>query len=437
MIGIRIALALSGLSAMAGSYIADIGWLRGEADFSIGQIIQNISPADALPGAVVASQSRRDPNYYFHWVRDAGLVMEAVLARHQNSSDAQERAVLTRKFHEYLQFSERLQNVPAISGLGEPKFNVDGTAYNEPWGRPQNDGPALRALSLIHWADSLLAEGKIDFVGERLYNPSPRSVIKRDLEFVSHHWREASFDLWEEVKGDHFYTRMVQRRALVDGARLAERLGDSGAARWYLSQAREIERDLANFWDPRRGYIIATRNRVEGVDYKHSELDTAVILALLHGSTNDGFLRFSDPKVLATIQKLIDAFSELYPINFRAGVPGVGIGRYPEDKYGGADFKYGNPWPLCTLAISEALYRAAEELIVSGKREQASSLIEKADTFVGRVKYHADADGSLAEQMDRYTGFMKSAEDLTWNYAAVLTTLAARDRAVKKLGGKR
>jgi len=40
--------------------------------------------------------------------------------------------------------------LPAGLGLGEPKYQVDGTRFNGAWGRPQRDGPALRALvSLI------------------------------------------------------------------------------------------------------------------------------------------------------------------------------------------------------------------------------------------------------------------------------------------------
>lgn len=34
------------------------------------------------------------------------------------------------------------------SGLEGPKFNVDGSFFTGPWGRPQNDGPALRASTL-------------------------------------------------------------------------------------------------------------------------------------------------------------------------------------------------------------------------------------------------------------------------------------------------
>lgn len=430
MVGTFFTAILFAASAFASPSAGD--WLSAESEIAIAHIVKNISPADASPGAVVAAQSRVSPNYYYHWVRDAGLVMDMVVDRYRNSKSPQERYILLGKLEEYLVFSEGLQNVRTIGGLGEPKFNVDGSAYNEPWGRPQNDGPALRALSFIHWAQVLISENHGDFVRQRLYDgkAASRSVIKRDLEFVSHHWRDSSFDLWEEVEGDHFYTRMVQRRALVEGASLALTLGDAGAAAWYTGQAQEIEKDLLHFWDEKRGYITVTRNRLAGVDYKNSLLDTAVILALLHGSLGDNFLRFSDYRVQATLEALQRSFAQIYPINQRAGVPGIAIGRYPEDLYGGSDFENGNPWPLCTLAIAEAYFRVAAE---AGRSERAQFWIEQGDAMVSRVKYHAHANGSLSEQMDRHSGFMKSAEDLTWNYASVLSTQAARIKAVQSL----
>jgi glucoamylase len=42
------------------------------------------------------------------------------------------------------------------SGLGEPKFNVDMSAYTGSWGRPQRDGPALRAIILIDFGNWLI-----------------------------------------------------------------------------------------------------------------------------------------------------------------------------------------------------------------------------------------------------------------------------------------
>ena len=407
-------------------------WLASEASLSLQKVVENISPPDGRPGAVIAAPSRHSPNYYFHWVRDAGIVMDSVVKEYVLATDLNTKRVLRRKLIEYLQFSLHIQNVPAPTGLGEPKFHVDGSAFTGPWGRPQNDGPALRAMSFIHWAKILIEEGEVDLVRELFYDsklPS-KSVIKRDLEFVSHRWQEPSFDLWEEVRGDHFYTRMVQRRALVEGAELARMLNDTAAAGWYLQQAKLIETDLMNFWDESRGYFIATRNPVEGLDYKHSQLDTAVILGLLHGSMSDGFLPFTDRRVQATLEKLSIAFSKTYAINQKAGIPGVAIGRYPEDRYGGANFDGGNPWPLCTLALAEAYYRATSETLrTGGVKTRAAKWLAQGDLFVERVRFHANADGSLSEQMDRNTGYMTSVPDLTWNYAAVLSTYWERNAA--------
>src|SRR5690606_8540189 len=100
----------------------------------------------------------------------------------------------------------------------EPVFTVDGSVFSGPWGRPQNDGPAIRAIAFIEWAEQLLKEGQRDLV-LRLYNPdlSRHSIIKQDLEYTAHQWQKDCFDLWEEVKGHHFFTRMAQRAALLKG----------------------------------------------------------------------------------------------------------------------------------------------------------------------------------------------------------------------------
>jgi glucoamylase len=41
-------------------------------------------------------------------------------------------------------------------GLAEPKFNADETAFTGSWGRPQRDGPALRATALISFGQWLI-----------------------------------------------------------------------------------------------------------------------------------------------------------------------------------------------------------------------------------------------------------------------------------------
>lgn len=396
-------------------------WLIKQTKFSYQKINNNLSPSDGDQGVVLASSSHDHPNYYYHWVRDAGLVMDAMLQFYQHDASLDERQHIRVIFNHYIDFSIKIQNAPTLSDLGEPKFYVDGRPFNDPWARPQNDSPALRAISLIHWANILIQEGNIAEVKAKLYSARlPATLpIKKDLEYLSHHWKDASYDLWEEVKGVHFYTLMVIRRALIEGARLATLLKDNGAAQWYLQQAKEIEIKLQAFWDESRGYLTATIDRQAGINYKTSNLDSSVILGLLHGDLQDGFLSWNDKQVIKTIHYLIQKFAMLYPINHQKSIPGFAIGRYPEDKYAGTDFNGGNPWVVCTLGVAEALYRSAHAE-KSIQIAQANEML--ADQLVLRVKFHAYPDGSLSEQMHRDTGYMTSAENLTWNYAAIIST---------------
>ncbi len=402
-----------------------IKWLNTKSVFFHDKINQNISPPDGLPGAIIAAKRTNvEPDYYYHWVRDAAITMLALIDTYPSMQNSDMKLHLRHQFFDYLDFSVRIQNTATLTDLGEPKFYVNGNAYNEPWGRPQNDGPALRAVSLIHWANILLAEGQEALVRQRLYDgmlPS-HSPIKKDLEYISHHWKDPSFDLWEEVKGTHFYTLMVIRRALLEGATLANELGDTGAGLWYESQARQIELELQHFWNESQGYLTATINRVGGIDYKHSNLDTSVLLGLLHGGMNDGFLAWDNPKVIATLNKLTTTFAALYPVN-QKNIPGIAIGRYPEDRYAGNNFDGGNPWPLCTLAVAEAYYQYAN--LLQSRHEAYEGIANLADSYVERVKFHAWPDGSVDEQINRDTGKMTSARDLTWNYAALLSTRQA------------
>jgi glucoamylase len=68
------------------------------------------------------------------------------------------------------------------------------------------DGPALRALTLIPYANFLLDRGHpsdLDYIRSVLYKKdqlrAEGSVIKNDLEEVASTWWAEGFDLWEEV----------------------------------------------------------------------------------------------------------------------------------------------------------------------------------------------------------------------------------------------
>lgn len=70
----------------------------------------------------------------------------------------------------------------ASGGLGEPKFNADKSPFTGAWGRPQRDGPALRATALITYSNWLINNG---------YTSTASVVwpiIQNDLSYVTQYW---------------------------------------------------------------------------------------------------------------------------------------------------------------------------------------------------------------------------------------------------------
>jgi GH15 family glucan-1,4-alpha-glucosidase len=117
-----------------------------------------------------------------------------------------------------------------------------------------------------------------------LYQAQPKqnSTIKADLEYISWHWPDRSFDPWEESFAyAHFFNTIAFREALSLGAQLARRLGDEHAADWYEIHLIEVKFLLEDFWDPKDGYIKSTYMHQGGVEWKTKNLDTAVLIAVM------------------------------------------------------------------------------------------------------------------------------------------------------------
>jgi glucoamylase len=111
-------------------------------------------------------------------------------------------------------------------------------------------------------------------------------VIFKDLNYITNVWSNTCFDLWEEVNALHFFTLMVQRRALLTGANYAARNGQSNNN--YTSVASSISSKIDTFWSSSDGYIVYSQDYSSGVNYKSSGLDIAVLLGAIHGGMGDG-----------------------------------------------------------------------------------------------------------------------------------------------------
>ncbi len=440
--------------------------LKQQFEISTYKLLDNISPKGTLPGTVIAAPSRAEPDYFFHWTRDGSLVMSTFL-------DLENPALISH-VRDFALLSEIHQSHWTPAGLGEPKYLVNGEPFTGDWGRPQNDGPALRAITLIRYARQLIDAGEMDWVTKHLYASGlpAKTVIKKDLEYVSHHWMDTDFDPWEEIRGHHFFNRILQRRALKEGAKLARALNDPAAANWYDLQAKRLGKELERHWDARRGYIVSTVDRDGGIDYKLSGIDTSVILGVLYSQdAQDPFFDIHDDRVLSTAEVILSTFRHLYNLNHVQPSLGVGIGRYPEDRYDGyRTDRSGNPWFLITAAFADFHYALAKKWVDQGaiivtpeNRKFFNSLIlsspthaqlqywsylkagsiefktlvqatlEAGDDYMRRVMFHLDTDGSMSEQFNRDTGFMQGAPNLTWSHAAFLRATKSRGSLIRSL----
>ncbi len=383
---------------------------------SLNMVISNSTRPDVRPGMVVASPSRSNPDYYYDWVRDTALTYRSLIDFYELKKDQK----IKKMIFVWIDAESYRQNQPTFTGLGEPKYFIDGSGYTGGWGRPQNDGPALRALAMIKFARLMLKEGNTDYVLKKLYHgviPAD-SPIKKDLEYTAHHWREPSFELWEEEMGMHFYTLLSQHTALQEGAKLARELGDGGAADFYETQSRLVGEFIKDaFLDSQIGIKATIRKVNGGLGYKHSNIDVAPLLALLHNSPYQKLFTLRSASVKKYVETLINTFQNLYNINKAYPELGVSIGRYPEDRYDGYETTgVGNPWFLATLALGEYYCQARNET----KNLKYNDLIEKQ---FARALFHSDRQGGMSEQFNHMTGTMQGAIELTWSHNSFMTAM--------------
>jgi glucoamylase len=444
---------------------------------------QTIRPAQ---GSVLASPALGswdpDPDYFFHWLRDSALVIDAL--RHVIAEGAFAAEGLSR-FKEFVAFSlslngldgagflrlagdfrknidpfflqyvrddNDLRNIAGDRVLGEPRFNPDGTLDISKWSRPQHDGPALRALAVMRF-------WPLDGLDDAT-RASMRALILTDLGFIVRRWRGPCFDIWEEELGHHYYTRLVHHAALADGAQWLAESGPDETARTqtFRAAARDIAKSLDEYWNPEEGFYVSRRGVANGVAGK--ELDFATILAVIHAARGEGTHGVLDPRVMATVARLEELFDVSYAINRgRAETRGPAMGRFADDRYfsggayyfstlGAAEFYYslaeaaaGAEVPV-TADNKEFLLRLfAEDTALAlpppapePRKRRFDALLRRGDQFMATVAAYTPASGELSEQFDQATGVQTSAKSLSWSHAALITAMARR-KAAMRAGG--
>lgn len=156
-------------------------WLKSQVPYSRQGVLDNIGPdgakvSGASSGIVIASPSKSDPDCkssydllslltplanvgvdFYTWTRDSGLVAKGLVDMFLAGDDALEKTI--RNYITAQAIIQTLDNPSgelSSGGLGEPKFHADETQFSESWGRPQNDGPALRVTAMVGYARHLI-----------------------------------------------------------------------------------------------------------------------------------------------------------------------------------------------------------------------------------------------------------------------------------------
>jgi glucoamylase len=395
-----------------------------------------------IRGSVVASPVLAaydpDPDYFFHWYRDSAVVIDALRLLFEDGSAGADavtqfsdfvhfslslqhldgrclaasdawRTGVAPDFRKFLRTDTDLERVHGAAVAAETRVNPDGTLDISSWPRPQNDGPALRALTLLRWSRSVRFDPPL--------SAAVAALVRADLAFTQAHWRDACFDIWEEEQGQHYYTLCIAAAALDAGAGWLQQHGNGEQARAATTDAEAIRRSLDGFWLEDQGYY---RSRILASGQRSAkELDIAVILAALHGASAGTVHSVHDARMQATLARLEALFDAAYPINHnRPPSRAPAMGRYAGDVYysGGAYY-------FSTLAAAEFCFRAVGG--DAGAREQ----LERGDAFLETVRSFTPPSGDLSEQFDQKTGAQTSARQLGWSYAAFISCIAAR-RAV-------
>lgn len=429
-------------------------WLKREYQYAAGAMLKSISRTDlvkdrpgfghsirASAGSIIASPVLAswdpEPDYFFHWYRDSAVVIDALrllfeadaigaeattylrdfiafsLSLHELRgsklvSDSAWRRNVIPDFSKFVRDDAELAAIQGDTVIADTRVNPDGTLDISKWSRPQHDGPPLRALAMLRWVRSPRFDTSLSAEASKL--------IRADLAFTLNHWREPSFDIWEEESGHHYYTLCVSAAALGTGAEWLADAGESDQAKRCRSENDAIRRVLDGFWAPGERYY---RSRMlASVASSTKELDIAVILAAIHAQTGAATIAHSphDPKILATLDRLEALFEASYPINHnRPQERGPAMGRYAGDVYfsGGAYY-------FSTLGAAELCFRTA------AGREDALTWVTKGDAYLATVRTFTPPSGELSEQFDQRTGSQTSARHLAWSYAAFISCVTAR-----------
>jgi glucoamylase len=334
----------------------------------IAKILENIYETNN--GTIIASPSKSDPNYYYHWIRDSALTMRVIVNLYKKTKELKYLEIILK----YINTEYKLIDLDTLSGIGEPKFNVNKTCFNDNWGRPQNDGPALRGIIMIEIAR--LLEKDYNYIVKNIIHP----ILIKDMQYTMENIDKPCFDLWEEKYGYHFYTRLVIAKFIKEYNKYILK-------NYNCINIQKIK-EYINHHIGKDRIISSFDNNGKIIRYS----DASIFMALNHIDYDQDifpkkYYTFIDKNIL----DLIFYFNKKYEHNYNM------IGRYEGDNY-----YNGQSWIICTVGLMSYFKHIDKNIDI------INSIIDKI--------INLDDNFDLAEQYNPVEHKFYSAKKLTWNY---------------------
>jgi glucoamylase len=321
-----------------------------------------------------------NPPYRYYWIRDGALVYKCIIDNYILTKNPSLLGLLVS----YIENETKIQTSKTISGLGEPKINLDLSPFNDSWGRPQNDGPPLRSLNMIKLYNTFLK------TYESICNKMILPIIYKDLNYIVENYNKPCYDLWEENYGWHFYTRSIQFKFIKEFINFSEKYDLD----YKKDIVKKIYIDLQSTLKHHLDYSIISSFGEKGEIIKKN--DASIILALCHTDYDPTLLDIVHiDKFFKVAEELIFFFKNKYNNNHYNL-----IGRYEND-----DYYNGHIWIICSLSLAQLYLYSFEDKY------------NKIGIEIINYILSIDSNLNLSEQYDIDNEQQLSAKNLSWNYS--------------------
>ncbi|KAI9453791.1 Six-hairpin glycosidase-like protein [Lactarius psammicola] len=377
-------------------------------------LLHEITGPEAGADVGVISAVIPDPNhpeFSVYWLRDACLVYHPWLNELTVFDDTSLRSQMDDVVHALT----RTQQVVSLAGniftggieeaVFRPPDQHDSRRQGPHWfPRSSADGPPFRADVLLKYAEWLIKpeQNNGTWVADVLW-----PVINLDLQWISSHWNQSSWDLWwPPVWGGSYWTASLQYRALRGGARLGRAIGrDSGAnVVEYDAHATMILEYMQTFWNDKEEFM--TETTVTDVAKGRSGYGSAPLTVSVYNfdpslGCDDATFQPCSPRALSSLKVVGDRFKDLFPLsrNFTSERPPY-FGFFTEDQFFG-----GHPQFFSSFNSAEQLYDALITWDLIGYIQVTPVSLKFWEQFDSRVQVMTYRKGSRGYKV--LTGYVR------------------------------